>query len=313
MLRLLVQVLKRDIPIMLQLQKKLQTIVRLKFKTNTMREKLFILITILLSSCNELTSTKNDKLVSRVGENYLYESEIPDFSFYADSLIRKKVFIDSWARENILFDLSLVNLDQKSIINLDELIERYKRDLYINSYKDILVNSMVDSIISDSEIDEYYDKNLNKFKLNEDLIKFRFVKIPLDNINLNKIRNGLIRYSSFDKELIDSLSFQLASYNLNDSLWITKRDFFNQVDFINYENEKKYVKKGQLISKRDSMYVNLLFIDDILQANSVAPRSYLSDRIKSTIYNNRKILLIRELNKEIINDAIKSKKYELYK
>ena len=278
-----------------------------------MREKLFILITILLSSCNELTSTKNDKLVSRVGENYLYESEIPDFSFYEDSLIRKKVFIDSWARENILFDLSLVNLDQKSIINLDELIERYKRDLYINSYKDILINSMVDSIISDSEIDEYYDKNLNKFKLNEDLIKFRFVKIPLDNININKIRNGLIRFSSFDKNLIDSLSFQLASYNLNDSLWITKRDFFNQVDFINYENEKKYVKKGQLISKRDSMYVNLLFIDDILQANSVAPRSYLSDRIKSTIYNNRKILLIRELNKQIINDAIKSKKYELYK
>ena len=298
---------------MSQLQKKLQTIVRLKFKTNTMREKLFILITILLSSCNELTSTKNDKLVSRVGENYLYESEIPDFSFYEDSLIRKKVFIDSWARENILFDLSLVNLDQKSIINLDELIERYKRDLYINSYKDILINTMVDSIISDSEIDEYYDKNLNKFKLNEDLIKFRFVKIPLDNININKIRNGLIRFNSFDKNLIDSLSFQLASYNLNDSLWITKRDFFNQVDFINYENEKKYVKKGQLISKRDSMYVNLLFIDDILQANSVAPRSYLSDRIKSTIYNNRKILLIRELNKEIINDAIKSKKYELYK
>lgn len=278
-----------------------------------MREKFLILITILLSSCNELTSIKNDKLVSRVGENYLYESEIPDFSLYEDSLIRKKVFIDSWARENILFDLSLVNLDQKSIINLDELIERYKRDLYINSYKDILINSMVDSIISDSEIDEYYDKNLNKFKLNEDLIKFRFVKIPLDNINLNKIRNGLIRYTSFDMELIDSLSFQLASYNLNDSLWITKRDFFNQVDFVNYENQKKYVKKGQLISKRDSMYVNLLFIDDILQANSVAPRSYLTDRIKSTIYNNRKILLIKELNKEIINDAIKSKKYELYK
>ncbi len=278
-----------------------------------MREKFLILITILLSSCNELTSIKNDKLVSRVGENYLYESEIPDFSLYEDSLIRKKVFIDSWAREKILFDLSLVNLDQKSIINLDELIERYKRDLYINSYKDILINSMVDSIISDTEIDEYYDKNLNKFKLNEDLIKFRFVKIPLDNINFNKIRNGLIRYSSFDMELIDSLSFQLASYNLNDSLWITKRDFFNQVDFVNYENQKKYIKKGQLISKRDSMYVNLLFIDDILQANSVAPRSYLTDRIKSTIYNNRKILLIKELNKEIINDAIKSKKYELYK
>ena len=133
-----------------------------------MREKFLILITILLSSCNELTSIKNDKLVSRVGENYLYESEIPDFSLYEDSLIRKKVFIDSWAREKILFDLSLVNLDQKSIINLDELIERYKRDLYINSYKDILINSMVDSIISDSEIDEPDIKKVTNINNSED-------------------------------------------------------------------------------------------------------------------------------------------------
>lgn len=277
-----------------------------------MRQKVFIIITILFSSCSELTSIKNNKLISRVGDNYLYESDIPDFSFYEDSLIRQKDFIDSWARENIFFDLSLVNLNQKSILNLDELIEKYKRDLYINSYKDILINSMVDSIIKDGEIDDYYNENLNRLTLNEDLVKFRFVKVPSDNINLNKIRNGIRRYNSFDKELIDSLSFQFASYNLNDSLWITKREFFNQVSFVNYENQKKYVKKRQLISKKDSMYVNLLFIDDILEANNIAPKSYLSERIKSIIYNRRKILLIKELNKDIINDAIKSKKYELY-
>ena len=278
-----------------------------------MRQKVFIIITILFSSCSELTSIKNDELISRVGDNYLYQSEIPDFSSYEDSLIRKKDFIDSWARDNIFFDLSIVNLDQKLILNLDELIEKYKKDLYINSYKDILVNSMVDSIINDNEIEEYYNENLNNFTLNEDLIKYRFIKIPLSNINFNKIRNGIIRYNSFDKQLIDSLSFQFASYNLNDSLWITKRDFFNQVSFINYENQKKYLKKRRLISIKDSMYVNLLFIDDILEANNIAPKSYLSDRIKSIIYNRRKILLIKELNIDIINEAIKSKKYELYK
>ncbi len=61
------------------------------------------------------------------------------------------------------------------------------------------------------------------------------------------------------------------------------------------------------------MYVNLLFIEDILRTNSIAPKSYLLERIKSIIYNRRKILLIKQLNKDIINDAVKSKKYELYK
>ena len=278
-----------------------------------MKQKVFIIIIILFSSCSELTSTKSDELVSRVGDNYLYDSDIPDFSNYEDSLTRKKNFIDSWARENIFFDLSLVNLDQKSTSSLDELIEKYKRDLYINSYKDILINSLVDSIINDEEIEDYYNENLNNLLLNENLIKYRFVKLPIDNINLSNIRSGIRRYNSFDKDLLDSLSFQFASYNLNDSLWFAERDFLNQVDFINYENQKKYVKKEELISIKDSMYVNLLFINDILEAKNIAPMNYLSERIKSIIYNRRKILLIKELNKDIINDAIKSKKYESYK
>ena len=61
------------------------------------------------------------------------------------------------------------------------------------------------------------------------------------------------------------------------------------------------------------MYVYLLFIEDILGINNIATKSYLLDRMKSIIYNRRKILLIKQLNKDIINDAVKSKKYELYK
>ena len=60
------------------------------------------------------------------------------------------------------------------------------------------------------------------------------------------------------------------------------------------------------------MYVNLLFIEDILGINNIAPKSYLLERMKSIIYNRRKISLIKQLNKDIINDAVKSKKYELY-
>ena len=61
------------------------------------------------------------------------------------------------------------------------------------------------------------------------------------------------------------------------------------------------------------MYVNLLFIEDILGINNIPPKSYFLERMKSIIYNRRKILLIKQLNKDIINDAVKSKKYELYK
>ena len=41
--------------------------------------------------------------------------------------------------------------------------------------------------------------------------------------------------------------------------------------------------------------------------------SNLYERIKSTIINQRKLKLIQSLNKEILNDALKSNKYEIFK
>ena len=52
---------------------------------------------------------------------------------------------------------------------------------------------------------------------------------------------------------------------------------------------------------------------DILKSGNIPPISYLYERIKSTIINQRKLNLLQNLNKEILNDALKSKKYEIYK
>ena len=143
------------------------------------------------------------------------------------------------------------------------------------------------------------------------VISPKWLRAYFISIASKSVLDLLLRF--FFTLFIDSLTFQFASYYLNDSIWITKRELFNQVKFITYENEKNIVKKRELISKRDSMYVNLLFIEDILRINSIAPKSYLLERIKSIIYNRRKILLIKQLNMDIINDAVKSKRYELYK
>ena len=78
---------------------------------------------------------------------------------------------------------------------LDLLIEKFKIDLYINSYKDLIVNSRIDSIVTNEEIESYYNANIDNFALNETLLKYRYLKVPSDNININRI-------SFLKKELI---------------------------------------------------------------------------------------------------------------
>jgi len=271
---------------------------------------LFSFITI---GCNNLSNNNSNNLVARAGENFLYENDLPKFLSEDDSIKRFMNFVESWAKEKVLYDLSLVNLSQSKKSEIDELVNNYKVDLYINSYKDLIVNTRIDSLVSTSVIDSFYNLNSNNFKLNENLLKFRYVKVPNDNINLTRIKRYIVRVNDDDRLFLDSLNFQFADLKLNDSIWYTERDVITSIEFINRQNKSKYLIKNKLFTIEDSQYVNFFIVKDILKSGNIPPISYLYERIKSAIINQRKLQLLQNLNKEILNDALKSRKYEIFK
>ena len=266
-----------------------------------------------MESCSNFSNNNSNNLVARAGENFLYENDLPEYTSKDDSLIKISSFIETWAKEKVLYDLSIINLSQSKRAEIDELVENYKVDLYINSYKDLIVNSKIDSIVTTEQIDSFYALNINNFKLNENLVKYRYVKVPNDNININRIRRYIVRVNEQDRYFLDSLNFQFADLKLNDSIWFTERDVISSIDFINQNNKSKYFIKNRLFTIEDSNYTNFFIVDDVLRSGNIPPISYLYERIKSTIVNQRKLNLLKNLNKEILNDALKSRKYEVYK
>ena len=274
---------------------------------------LLILSCIILAGCSNFSNNNSNNLVARAGENFLYENDLPEYTSKDDSLIKISSFIEAWAKEKVLYDLSMINLSQSKRAEIDGLVENYKVDLYINSYKDLIVNSKIDSIVTAEQIDSFYTLNINNFKLNENLVKYRYIKVPNDNININRIRRYIVRINEQDRYFLDSLNFQFADLKLNDSIWFTERDVISSIDFINQNNKSKYFIKNRLFTIEESNYTNLFIVDDILKSGNIPPISYLYERIKSTIVNQRKLNLLKNLNKEILNDALKSRKYEVYK
>ena len=279
-----------------------------------MKRFIFILLfSFITIGCNNLSNNNSNNLVARAGENFLYENDLPKFLSEDDSIKRFMNFVESWAKEKVLYDLSLVNLSQSKKSEIDELVNNYKVDLYINSYKDLIVNTRIDSLVSTSVIDSFYNLNSNNFKLNENLLKFRYVKVPNDNINLTRIKRYIVRVNDDDRLFLDSLNFQFADLKLNDSLWFTERDVISSIGFINQQNKSRYFLKNRLFTIEDSQYVNFFIVKDILKSGNIPPISYLYERIKSAIINQRKLQLLQNLNKEILNDALKSRKYEIFK
>ena len=273
----------------------------------------FISIALFILSCSNINNDNSNDLIARAGENFLYQNELPSFSSRQDSLLRYKNFVELWAKEKLLYELSLTNLSQSKKNELDLLIEKFKIDLYINSYKDLIVNSRIDSIVTNEEIESYYNANIDNFTLNETLLKYRYLKVPSDNININRIRRYIQRLNNSDRDFLDSLNFQFAELKLNDSVWFAERDVISSIEFINQTNKSNFMRVNRLYEIKDDQYINYFIVKDLLKSGNIPPLSYLYDRIKLNIINQRKIDLIQNINKEILNDALKSSKYEIYK
>ena len=278
--------------------------------------KLFVIGTLFsFVSCNKWIPD-NQEVVARVGTKYLYKndlSQITDsFDTRSDSIIKSRNFIDSWARNQILLQKAQINLSDNEIDNLDKLIEDYKLDIYGNAYQQTITSKSIDTFISGNEIDSFLYKNKSVFKLKSPLFKVRYIHLPLGNVDQNQIQLSFQRFNNDDKLFLDSLSFQYTNYILSDSLWITRNNLKSKVRFLNQNNFDRYIKKSKLFKIEDTLGVYLFLVKEILKKGDMAPSEVTFPTIKNIIINQRKLEFVKKFKKDIIQDAIKSKTYEIY-
>ena len=275
----------------------------------------FFMILGSLISCADW-STENDRVVARVGDVYLYssdfEEELGDFIDETDSILKTRNYIDSWAKSQLFVQTTKRNLPDSELDDLEELIDQYRVELYTNAYIQSVVNTSLDTIVSTVEIDSFLQTNQGVFKLNAPLYKARFIHLPPDNVDQNEIQRSFQRFNKEDRYFLDSLSFQYYNYLLADSIWLNKRDLMSEVSFLDRENPDKYLKKSQFFRVEDSLGVYLLYIDELLEKGETAPRVMLESTIKNIIRNQRKLKFTKQFEKDIVQDAIKSKTYETY-
>jgi hypothetical protein len=82
--------------------------------------------------------------------------------------------------------------------------------------------------------------------------------------------------------------------------------------FITPENRESYILPGKTIQKFEDKNVYFVKISNVIDKNEVAPYQYLRPTLREVILNKRKLDLIKKFEKEITDDAIKDKKYEVY-
>lgn len=281
-----------------------------------MSRLLYTAFLMILFGCNQFAVGERNPIVARVGAEYLYEEDLkrllPEKISPTDSVAIAKSIINSWARNQLYFQQAVLQLDNETQTDLDQLINEYRLDLWTSTYKEQMVKSRIDTLITEAAIQAYFDENQMNFKLKEDLVQARFIVLPKDNKDLDLIKTRFLGNAPEDRAYLDSLSFQFTHYEIKDSIWFTPLElnrFFPEIEPSAFE---EYLKKSQFFVIENPIEVYLLLIKDIRKRGDFAPFSKIRNTLRKIVFNRRKLEIIKSIDQEILNDAIQTNTFEIY-
>ena len=264
---------------------------------------------IIISSCKN--SVDNDIVASAFDKNLYYGDVVLELpANFSDTALYIQKYIDEWITEEVMLKQALINIDEDDYI--DAAVQKFKNSLLIFEYQKELINQNFDTTVSTVEILDYYNDNIEKFKLDQDIFKGRLVIIDKDAPNLKSLYRN---FKSNDNDEIDDLisycMLYASEYYVNDSIW----NYFGSIKRklpTNISETKIFYSKRRYDIVEDDNFLYLLFIKDFKFKGSISPFSVEKDKIKSLIQNENKISYIKMLEKNIVNDAKLSNDIKIY-
>lgn len=278
-----------------------------------MKQLLTLIGMVLLVSCHQNTPNATN-VVAKVYDYVLTKEElknnIPKTNSIVDSLKVTQEYIQQWAKHKLLYRNAKINLDNTQ--ELDELVNKYKEDLYVTYYKNALVNKKLDTLVFQKEIDSFYVKNQQSFKLNETLIKFKYIHVDPRNRKRYKIKKLFISDELDDKLEIISEFKGYDDYYLKDSVWVSLRQVYTQKPEFPLLSDWDLKSTNKLIEKTEAdKSVYYIYIHEILNTGDIAPLAYVEPTIKNILLQKNKLKFFNQMEQILIDDAVKQKKYEV--
>lgn len=286
-----------------------------------MKKFAVVFVLFLLFSCDYINlQTKEEKgmqqPIASVFDAKLYPKDVqlilPINYTKQDSIVLVKNYINSWAKQQLLLKKAEENISEANNKSINNLVNTYKQSLYINDYKERLIKQQLDTVLTTEELQAYYNSNKENFKLNEHLVQLKYIQFGKDYLDK---KDAIKKFKSTKEEDLESLENQLInfkSYQLRDSSWLTVNEVLTKIPPFKTVPKEKLLKISKFTQKEDSLDVYLVAVKNVLKPKDIAPLSYIVPQIKQLVLHKRKLELIREIEKTLINDAIKNQHFKEY-
>ena len=277
------------------------------------RAAYLIFWTFVTTSCSLFT---DDEPVAKVGEHVLTLSElsgyIPNYLDAKDSALWADDYIKKWVQRELL----LLKAEEKLSAQLKDVnkeLEEYKNSLLIFRYKNSLVNEKLDTTVSETSINKYYNKHRESFILNRNIVKAIYIKIPVQVSNPDNIKDLCLSENKEKQEKLASycISYAKAYDRFNDQWVAADMVLKNLPEEIKDQNQ--FLERNRFSESTDMNYYYIVCVRDYRLSGQVSPVEYVQNDIRNLILSKQKMDFLKQIEKDTYQEGIEKNKVKLFK
>lgn len=243
---------------------------------------------------------RSDIILAEVYDQKLTLSEVKplliNITSPEDSASQVRNHVEAWVRETLLLHEAERNIPGD--VNIDKLVQDYRASLLISNYENVLLKSLLDTVVTAAELASYYERNKKQYQLETTILRCHLVKLR-KTVEEKDVFQKLWRSDRPDDKtaLLQYCKSHATDYLLNDNTWYRQPEI------------ERFLPPGVLVRQNMSSGRQLKFTDKefeyhlrILESvpdKEIAPLSYVSEQVRRYILHKRKIDLLEKIKADI--------------
>jgi hypothetical protein len=288
-----------------------------------MKKVIYILLLSLVAISCKVTRQFQDaaaelfrgEVVAKVGNHKLYRSQlqsyIPAGVSPEDSASLARQWINAWAEDLLLLDMAEEQLSGKDK-DVSKELEEYRRTLLKYRYEQLYINQRLDTLITDEEVEQYYQANMDRFRLERPLLKARYMIISAEARSVNTLKQKMSSDDETEVMEADSLgAYAAIKYADAAETWMDAIILAQELG-TDYLSLVASIHNHFAEIKDDNGILHVAYIVDMAPAGKPAPMEYVTERIRDIILSSRKHKLETELERDLLEDASRNQKFVIY-
>ena len=280
-----------------------------------LRWLLGLVCVLLLQSCNLKSDDSKGVVVAECYGKYLYESDLMGVvapgTDIVDSLNRVNAFVDSWIRRELLLHQAEKNLSKEQL-DFSKQIQEYQNSLVIYAYETQLAEQKLDTVVTEEEIEAYYEQNKENFQLRQTMVRAAYVILKSDCEQKNDFQKIMRDSDTLMLQRLDIMAtyYAVSSY-LDVDNWL-RLDELLKIIPIEIYNTESFLKKNRFVMFDKDDFTYLVRFEDYLMEEDISPLDMERENIRSMILMKRKKDLLDALKSRLYEKAAKDHAFEVY-